>query len=328
MKNIINKMKKRISTLLILNCFGFLACSVEKEIEPEEEVITQVKADFHTSFHRINENDEITFTDISEGSPSSWEWTFEGGFPSISNEKEPKIVFKEAGVFSVSLTVSNKKFSDVITKSGYVVVLPTIGLQAFFPFNGNAEDKSLYDNDGTVMGATLTTDRHSNLNSAYNFNGETDFINTFSTFDFENRSLSLWINPSKLDGVNPQNHIAISQDDNNLNFGILRVEIDNHNLKLWGGGTSGIYETYEIEVDKWYHLVLIRDETKTYYYINNNLVHVGEATGTGSTYDPNNQLIIGAGRSTSQQFFAGKIDDIRIYDRVLSEKEIEALFVE
>jgi len=45
------------------------------------------------------------------------------------------------------------------------------GLVAFYPFNGNANDESGNLNNGTVNGATLTTDRFGNGNSAYNFNG-------------------------------------------------------------------------------------------------------------------------------------------------------------
>ncbi|MBK7031388.1 MAG: hypothetical protein IPH45_20325 [Bacteroidales bacterium] len=54
--------------------------------------------------------------------------------------------------------------------------IPTNGLSAWYPFNGNANDLSGNGNDGTVNGATLTTDRFGNPNSAYSFNGTTDFI--------------------------------------------------------------------------------------------------------------------------------------------------------
>ena len=43
------------------------------------------------------------------------------------------------------------------------------GLVGYWPFNGNANDESGNGNDGTVNGATLTTDRFGNSNSAYEF---------------------------------------------------------------------------------------------------------------------------------------------------------------
>ena len=44
--------------------------------------------------------------------------------------------------------------------------VPTNGLLGWWPFNGNANDESGNGNDGTVNGATLTTDRFGVSNKA------------------------------------------------------------------------------------------------------------------------------------------------------------------
>ncbi|MGD0712159.1 MAG: hypothetical protein ABR968_13380, partial [Bacteroidales bacterium] len=49
--------------------------------------------------------------------------------------------------------------------------IPSTGLVAFYPFKGNADDTSGNGHNGTVHGATLTTDRFGNPNNAYYFNG-------------------------------------------------------------------------------------------------------------------------------------------------------------
>jgi len=54
--------------------------------------------------------------------------------------------------------------------------IPTSGLVAYWPFNGNANDESGNKNDGIVYGASLTSDRFGNMNSAYNFDGINDYI--------------------------------------------------------------------------------------------------------------------------------------------------------
>ena len=54
--------------------------------------------------------------------------------------------------------------------------VPTSGLVGWWPFNGNANDESGNGNNGTVNGATLTTDRLGNVNAAYSFDGIDDFI--------------------------------------------------------------------------------------------------------------------------------------------------------
>ena len=54
--------------------------------------------------------------------------------------------------------------------------IPTIGLAAYYPFTGNANDLSGNLNHGIVSGAILTTDRFGNNNSAYEFNGTSSYI--------------------------------------------------------------------------------------------------------------------------------------------------------
>src|SRR6056297_1397072 len=51
-------------------------------------------------------------------------------------------------------------------------------LEVFYPFLGNAKDVTPNSNDGSVNGATLTTDEYGNTNSAYSFDGNDDYINT------------------------------------------------------------------------------------------------------------------------------------------------------
>ena len=60
--------------------------------------------------------------------------------------------------------------------------LPTDGLIAYYPFNGNANDESGNSNNGTVNGATLTSDRNGNANSAYSFDGINDYIEINNPF--------------------------------------------------------------------------------------------------------------------------------------------------
>ena len=49
--------------------------------------------------------------------------------------------------------------------------VPTNGLVGYWPFSGNANDVSTNGNNGTNNGAILTADRFGNVNSAYDFDG-------------------------------------------------------------------------------------------------------------------------------------------------------------
>ncbi|MFA5267437.1 MAG: PKD domain-containing protein, partial [Methanoregula sp.] len=62
----------------------------------------------------------VAFTDISTGSPTSWNWSFgDGTFAEVQN---PVHTYAAAGNYSVSLAASNAESSDSRTRADYIVV--------------------------------------------------------------------------------------------------------------------------------------------------------------------------------------------------------------
>lgn len=81
-------------------------------------------ADFEASETNIPAGCAIDFFDRSQGYPHSWQWSFQGGTPSTSDQPNPSnIIFENEGVFEVSLTVSNPDGSDTKTVTGYITVV-------------------------------------------------------------------------------------------------------------------------------------------------------------------------------------------------------------
>ncbi len=80
--------------------------------------------DFTASSTIISMGESIDFTDASNGSISSWYWTFEGGTPSTSTEQNPSgIIYETPGNYSVSLTITGPNGdSEMITKQNYITV--------------------------------------------------------------------------------------------------------------------------------------------------------------------------------------------------------------
>jgi tripartite motif-containing protein 71 len=62
----------------------------------------------------------VKFTDLSEGWPTSWKWTF--GDSIISTVQNPEITFSEVGDYNVSLTVTNETGFDNISRPSYIHV--------------------------------------------------------------------------------------------------------------------------------------------------------------------------------------------------------------
>ncbi|MCD4665402.1 MAG: carboxypeptidase regulatory-like domain-containing protein, partial [Bacteroidales bacterium] len=80
-------------------------------------------ADLVASATSIPVDTSIYFTDLTYGSPVSWEWTFEGAVPSASGNQNPTgITYNVPGTFDVSLTVSDGTDSHSITKEDYISV--------------------------------------------------------------------------------------------------------------------------------------------------------------------------------------------------------------
>nr|NQU92464.1 PKD domain-containing protein [Bacteroidota bacterium] len=83
-------------------------------------------ADFEADNTSIQAGQSVNFTDLSTGSPDTWQWTFEGGTPATySGQTPPAITYNNQGTFDVSLTVTNQSGSSTETKVDYIQVFPT-----------------------------------------------------------------------------------------------------------------------------------------------------------------------------------------------------------
>jgi gliding motility-associated-like protein len=71
--------------------------------------------------------DCIDFMDLSTGTPTTWEWTFNGATPSTSSDQNPTMIcFPVAGTFDVTLIAGNSSGSDTLTVAVTVNALPVV----------------------------------------------------------------------------------------------------------------------------------------------------------------------------------------------------------
>jgi PKD repeat protein len=97
-------------------------------------------------------NEYVQFRDTSLKCPESWQWSFEGGTPTTSTEQNPKIKYEKAGVYNVSLKVTNELGDSSITKNKYITVhlpIPMVNFDAtpksgVDPLTVSFTDKSSY----------------------------------------------------------------------------------------------------------------------------------------------------------------------------------------
>lgn len=82
-----------------------------------------LEADFTASETELPAYCSVDFTDLTIGSPLEWFWSFPGGTPSTSTERNPQgIQYNEAGVYSVTLMVSNPLGTDTKQKTDFIMV--------------------------------------------------------------------------------------------------------------------------------------------------------------------------------------------------------------
>ena len=237
-------------------------------------------------------------------------------------------------VLVICLFIASPLFADLTT-----------GLVAEYLFSGNANDSSGNGHDGAVTGATLTADRYGNPNSAYSFDGIDDYINVAYSSDFQLQTftISAWVSPTVDLSTTLEPSAIVTRgedfttDDTALYLGVAQTSHPQANGALLfyenGGGAEQFFDTGSYpSVGSWTNITATRTAgDDVALYINGSLVG-----SWSSTSDPTTSclqdLVIGAywhsPTSINHQlrnFFPGDIDDIAIYDRVLSLSEIREL---
>jgi len=211
------------------------------------------------------------------------------------------------------------------------------GLVGYYPFSGNADDESGNGNDGTVYGANLTTDRFGVEDSAYSFDGVADWIRVEDSVSLDisdELTLSAWIYGESFEGIDTIVHkfSAYGLHYNHIAFQGQGAE-NAVNLILNSGGWNLFNHPFQPEINVWYNITATYDGSYVRNYLNGNLEEDFEYDQPIQTSSGSLAFIIIGGwvdpaDPNRDQFFHGVIDDIRIYNRALSDAEINLLYTD
>jgi hypothetical protein len=228
--------------------------------------------------------------------------------------------------------------------------VPTNGLVGWWPFNGNANDESGNGNNGTVNGATLTNDRFGNSNAAYSYDGINDYIHgNASSFPSVDRTIALWFYTTNINvgsagmqvfgyGGDLCGQSWLMHMDNSTPFtsfftdNSYEVSIGCNNwLTALPFGVNGSPANPN---NNWHHWVATNGPGGIDFYFDGNYAG-GITTSIGNTMVAGKKFFMGScpdstGLVAYQDAYLnnwnGKLDDIGVWNRQLTQQEITALY--
>jgi hypothetical protein len=239
----------------------------------------------------------------------------------------------------------------IITISNYINGqipdhVPTNGLVAYWPFNSNTDDESDNNLNGTIYGSTeLTNDRFGQMNSAYDFDydnalfgqqNDEIYIPYDNILNVNNLTVSVWVYPRQYFWSGNSTHastiiarwyVAPSEEVWGITFdsSSIRGKIVNPGGGVTNGSTEAVKNT-PLTLNQWSHIVMTYDQVNIKLYVNGSL----EATASHDD-NPNfstSGISIGERAQYNGYWYHtdGKIDDIGIWNRALTEQEVSELY--
>lgn len=207
-------------------------------------------------------------------------------------------------------------------------ILPATNLQGEYLFSGNATDTSGNGRNGIVSNAVLAPDRDDTADSAYQFNGTNAYIDLTNAqwFNYQDFSISFWVNPA----ATQVNYATILDNYGGYNWSIDQVgsTLNRYQFRaLYDDPWDWSYSYFDLPADAWSHVVVTHEGPMIRVYVNGVMVS-DLIMNDYDIYYSNYYLRVGHSRYYSNRYFTGRIDDLRMYNRVLTDDEIGALRAE
>jgi hypothetical protein len=199
-----------------------------------------------------------------------------------------------------------------------------------------AYDYSGYGNNGTLYNGTNICSNPPNsgcptwvdgmIGRAISFDGVNDYVNVYDSINLRTVpfTVEFWINLSSWTTYKR----IIGKGDGYYIPGGWHIEVFGNNFRFYWNYDRSAFDSLlasgvTIEANRWYHVVAIHTGSRAYLYVNG-IAHSKSTTltPTGASGYP---LQIG-GTTYSGQYINATIDEVRIYNRVLSEEEIKQLY--
>lgn len=194
-----------------------------------------------------------------------------------------------------------------------------MSLQVWLPLNGDLHNQGL--SNFTITNNNATINNNGKIGQCYAFNGSNNYIRINYNFYNMQYSVSAWVYSTSASATQT---ICCNRNTTGSGFSIFLIS---GKLRIDPGGYNVQWTTnYTYPINTWFHLCIIYDGIKVSYYINGKFKESHNCTLNSSYWG--NVTNIGASQTTGGSYgnyLNGYLNDVRIYDHCLSQKEIEEI---
>ena len=220
------------------------------------------------------------------------------------------------------LTKTNKKLLTTLSK----------GLVAHYEFEGNARDSSQNYNDGLVYGGVTYVAGVIGKAAKFDGTGKIEINDSNNNLAPKNITISGWIKrQGNKNGWGNECMILYKGKYDPAPNMAYSIQLTKNTYYLTSrsdssGAKNIVYKENSIEINTWYYFTSIYDNTlkQHRFYINDKLINT--VSFRNKINQNTERLTLASYGYNDGYFYNGLIDDLRIYNRVLTEKEIKALY--
>jgi hypothetical protein len=234
-----------------------------------------------------------------------------------------------------------KTMKTFVTSSDSCTSDLNAGLLAYYPFNGNFNDESGNGHHATANnGAFLTTDYAGVASSCAGFDGSNDYLLVPASSTLNSNAVT--ISAQVMVNSNNRRHALISRTNfatasgTTMGLGIgsassntwsysVDPETENCATVYNGSGSASVYDQNTVVPGQWYTIVAVFAGGVQKIYVNGVLQQTITRSFTNAKQCASTDLVIGGWWGGDIASIDGKIDEVRLYNRELSDCEISKL---
>lgn len=254
-----------------------------------------------------------TVTTLSDVSNRRWKFTeINGDLPEV------KVAIPTASLVNLPALVGNDAYVMIVASDAAF----TSNLETVFLTTNGANQECLYDFDGTKYVAFGVA--HETVISRHTtYDGTDNYIKIGNTNNLTgNYTLSAWVRTTGNNGVN-SNKTIVSKMNASDGYKLVLNNTNRIQYYVKTAGVNQILSTNSVlPVNEWHHIAVTYDGVQTKIYVDGVFDNGSSILGTVNT---SNTFSIGAqylSKTLINEYFRGDIDEIRIWDKDLSEEEM------